>query len=325
MASRSRPGQAAVGREALGQDEHVAAAAPASASSFIASQPPMLARPSFLADIVMPSASAAISRTMSGMRSVRVARLALLDEPGVLGEAARVEEERQAVSVADRAHGAQVARGHRLAAARVVGDGDEHDRDVLGAALADEGVQRGDVHVALEGVDGRRVAALGDDRSTASAPVNSTLARVVSKCVLLGTTLPGPPMTLNRIFSAARPWWVGMTCLNGKSSWTRLEEPEPRRRAGIALVAALDAGPLLGRHGARARVGQQVDEDVVGVEVEQVVAGRLEAPLALLHRRQPDGLDGLDAERLDDRLPALHARSIRPVLRCPMRSAALFG
>ena len=57
-------------------------------------------------------------------------------------------------------------------------------------------------------------------RSTASAPVNSTLARVVSKCVLLGTTLPGPPSTLNRIFSAARPWWVGMTCGNGNSSWT---------------------------------------------------------------------------------------------------------
>ena len=57
-------------------------------------------------------------------------------------------------------------------------------------------------------------------RSTASAPVNSTLARVVSKWVLLGIALPGPPMTENRIFSAARPWWVGMTCSNGKSAWT---------------------------------------------------------------------------------------------------------
>ena len=60
----------------------------------------------------------------------------------------------------------------------------------------------------------------GMTRSTASAPVNSTLARVVSKCVLLGMTLSGPPRTLNRIFSAARPWWVGMTCGNGNSSWT---------------------------------------------------------------------------------------------------------
>ena len=33
-------------------------------------------------------------------------------------------------------------------------------------------------------------------------------------------TLPGLPMTENRIFSAARPWWVGMTWRNGHSSWT---------------------------------------------------------------------------------------------------------
>jgi hypothetical protein len=39
----------------------------AHASSFIASQPPMFASPSFLADIVIPSANEAISRTMSGM------------------------------------------------------------------------------------------------------------------------------------------------------------------------------------------------------------------------------------------------------------------
>ncbi len=57
-------------------------------------------------------------------------------------------------------------------------------------------------------------------RSTASAPVNSTLARVVSKWVLLGIALPGPPTTLKRIFSAARPWWVGITCLNGKRACT---------------------------------------------------------------------------------------------------------
>ncbi len=66
--------------------------------------------------------------------------------------------------------------------------------------------------------DGWRPSAMG--RSRASAPVNSTLARVVSKWVLFGTTLPGPATTLNRIFSAARPWWVGITCRNGNRAWT---------------------------------------------------------------------------------------------------------
>jgi len=37
------------------------------------------------------------------------------------------------------------------------------------------------------------------------APLASTLARVVSKWAFDGTTLPGPPMTENRIRSAARP------------------------------------------------------------------------------------------------------------------------
>ena len=68
-------------------------------------------------------------------------------------------------------------------------------------------------------------------RSTASAPVNSTLARVVSKCVLFGTTWPGPPMTEKRILSAARPWWVGITWRNGNSSVTAslkiIQEGEP--------------------------------------------------------------------------------------------------
>ena len=66
--------------------------------------------------------------------------------------------------------------------------------------------------------DGSRPS--GITRSIASAPVNSTFARVVSKCVLLGTTVPGPAIAVNRIFSAARPWCVGITCGNGNSSWT---------------------------------------------------------------------------------------------------------
>ena len=57
--------------------------------------------------------------------------------------------------------------------------------------------------------DGSSASAIG--RSTASAPVNSTFARVVSKCVLFGTIFPAPPIAVNRIFSAARPWCVGIT------------------------------------------------------------------------------------------------------------------
>ena len=49
-------------------------------------------------------------------------------------------------------------------------------------------------------------AASGQGRSTARAPFDSTFARVVSKCVLFGTSFPGPQVTWNRMRSAARPW-----------------------------------------------------------------------------------------------------------------------
>jgi hypothetical protein len=36
-------------------------------------------------------------------------------------------------------------------------------------------------------------------------------ARVVSKCVLLMKTLPGPQVAVDDAFACA-PWWVGSTC-----------------------------------------------------------------------------------------------------------------
>ena len=32
--------------------------------------------------------------------------------------------------------------------------------------------------------------------------------------------VPSPPTAVKRMFSAARPWWVGMTCSNGNRSCT---------------------------------------------------------------------------------------------------------
>jgi hypothetical protein len=65
-----------------------------------------------------------------------------------------------------------------------------------------------------------------------SDPVNSTLARVVSKCVLEGTSWPGLHITVNRMRSAARPWCVGTMWRNPVSaSATRL------RRKKLSLPA----------------------------------------------------------------------------------------
>jgi hypothetical protein len=72
----------------------------------------------------------------------------------------------------------------------------------------------------LKGEDREGSRPSGQSRSTARAPVASTLARVVSKCVLFGTTSPGLHTVLKRIRSAARPWCVGITTGNPKMSRT---------------------------------------------------------------------------------------------------------
>ena len=110
----------------------------------------MLAMPSFLADMVQPSASENISRAISIGLAVRLSLLAQLDEVGILGEAAGIDVERNAVLPAHRRHRAHVGQRHRLAAAGVVGDGEHAQRDLLPAHLGDELLQRRHVHVALE-------------------------------------------------------------------------------------------------------------------------------------------------------------------------------
>ena len=72
--------------------------------------------------------------------------------------------------------------------------------------------------------------------------------------------------------------------------------------AGVALVALHDRRPLLGRHGAGARIGEQIDEHIVGRKQKQVVVRSPQKFFALLARGPADGFDALDAKRLDDGL-----------------------
>ena len=76
----------------------------------------MLAMPSFLADIVQPSPSGTFP-AQSAWESCLVARLAQLDELGILGKAARVKIERNPVPATNRAHLPRVLHRDRLAAA----------------------------------------------------------------------------------------------------------------------------------------------------------------------------------------------------------------
>jgi hypothetical protein len=69
-------------------------------------------------------------------------------------------------------------------------------------------------------------------RSSAIAPVASTFARVVSKCVLFGTTRPLPATAWKSRCSAARPWWTGIT-----SSKPRIDRTVSRNRSKLLAPA----------------------------------------------------------------------------------------
>src|SRR5207247_8185914 len=85
----------------------------------------------------------------------------------------------------------------------------------------------------------------------------------------------------------------------GQASYRVLETVETLA-AGIRFVASHHGGPLFGRHGAGPRIGQQIEEDIAGADLEQVVAGPFEELLALLQSGPAQRLDALDSERLND-------------------------
>jgi hypothetical protein len=81
---------------------------------------------------------------------------------------------------------------------------------------------------------------------------------------------------------------------------------EETLRTGIGFVALHDAGPLEAAHGPGAAISQEIDQHVMGVEIEHVEMRRRQEAGALLPGGHGDRFDDLDPERFDD---GLHERS----------------
>ena len=77
-------------------------------------------------------------------------------------------------------------------------------------------------------------------------------------------------------------------------------EAIPAPRSSIRLVATKHSGPLLVAHRRRAAIGQEVDEHVLGRDLKRIEVGISEDRFTLFRRREPDRLDHLDLEWLDD-------------------------
>ena len=261
----------------------------------------MLPIGSFFALIVMPSATAGDLADDVAHVPVAHAGLTLADEPRVLGEPAGVEEERER-------RGGRTPRGPRagwpvetgcpppeLFVIVIITTGTSAARSASSASRAT---------TSMSPLNGCRTAGSrpsGITRSTASAPLASTFARVVSKCVLFGTTLPGTPDRAEEDPLGGPSLVGGDHVLEREQLLDRVAEHEPRGRARVRLVTVLDGCPLVARHRAGPAVGEQVDEDVVGTQAEQVVARVDERSPALVLGGEPQRLDRVDPERLDDR------------------------
>ena len=228
---------------------------------------------------------------------VGIAFLAGLDEIGILGETGRVEQQGYAIAAADFGRFADVAHRHGLAAGRVVGDGQHDARDFLARVLAQELFELGDVHLTLE-----RQLFLG---------VGRIVDRAVHGVAAAEFDVPfgGVEMGVARDDVArleqcrkdhvlrSTPLVRGQEIGHPEDAFDRLLEPEIGRGPGIAFVAGHHGRPLAVAHRTCARVGQQVDRDLVAAQLEKVVAGFADPCFALRTGGGADGLGHLDLVR----------------------------
>ena len=220
---------------------------------------------------MQPSPRANISCAICFGSLCRVAIFAQLDEVGVLGEAASVEVQRDTVLPAYVADGARVFHRNRLASAGVVGHRQHDQRNALPPNPCDQVLERADVHVPLERMPGRRLAGLGDrnvhrfcaDKLNVGA--GSVEVRIVGDDVSLlahhaeQNALGGATLVRRDHVPIA------------EDVLHRITKVVEAAAAGVALVTHHHRSPLPRGHRTGARVGEQVNQHIVGGQQEQVV------------------------------------------------------
>ena len=244
----------------------------------------MLARPSFFADIVHPSARPNIARAMAlGVRSACPASRCLMNHA--------FSANRQASRNSGLPNRSQSARTPR----RFSSDTGCPPPELLVTVTMTSGTRSPSASsvrssaarstLPLKGwtSDGTRPS--GITRSRASAPSTSTLARVVSKWLLLGTTSPERQDRLEEDPLGRAPLVRGDDVAKPGEVLHDGLEAIKRSAAGVRLVALHQRAPLRRRHRAGAGVGEQIDQDVVAAQQEHVAAGLRQRADAVWPRR----------------------------------------
>ena len=229
-----------------------------------------------------------------------VARLAQLDEPCVLGEAAGVEIERDAVAPADGAYLARIFHRDWLAAAGVVGDREHDERNAAAAHALDEALECSHIHIAFEGVQHCGLAALGDRQIDSFSAGKLDVGTRGVEVSVVGNDVPFLTRDAEEDALSRAALVGGNDVPVTEDVLDGIPETVEAAAARVALIAFHDGGPLMGRHGAGAGIGEQVDEDIVGGQEKEIVVRGLQKFFALGASGPADGLNTLDAERLDD-------------------------
>ncbi len=228
----------------------------------------------------------------------RIAGFALLDEVGVLGVPAGIDEKRDGIGAVGLRHGPDIFHRDRLAAPGVIGDGQRSEGDLLRPDLFDQGSQLGGIQVAFEWVAvGRVIGFLDDQVGRAPAPgADVGVGRV--KVHVGGDDHPRPDQDGGEdIFRGAS--LVGRDeMLETKDFLHHLCQAVIRASAGIQFIPCQHGRPLVLAHRPRPRIGQQVDEDIFGAQRKQVVASLQHGLPPFLATDQADRLDHFDPEWL---------------------------
>ncbi len=226
-----------------------------------------------------------------------VARLALFDEVTIFGVARRVDEEGDTILTIDLRYGFEVRHRDRLPTSGVVRDGHHPERNLFDAIFFDEGAQLAKIHVPFEGMCIGRIICIVDDEVCRSPAAGADVG-------IGGVEVHIARHPLIRLDQHCAQNIFRRAALVGRDEMLEPEdvlhrgfETLERACAGVRLVAAHDRRPLLLAHRAGARVGEQIDEDILGFEGEDVIACLDELRLALLWRDQADRFGDLDTKR----------------------------
>ena len=142
------------------------------------------------------------------------------------------------------------------------------------AHLLDERAQLSHIHVPLERMRIAWIIGLVDHQVRRTAPAGADVRVGCVEVHVGGHELArvdkGGAQDVFRRTALVRRYKVSKT----KHIADRRLQPMERAGAGIRLVAADQGCPLVLAHGSSARIGQQVDVDVLGPNGEHVVASR---------------------------------------------------